>query len=354
MGDRHPLFARWSGIKPSASSPIATSVAAATYTISGTIDDSAASPLGSITVVLSGDASDSTTTAVDGTYSFTVEDGSYVVTPTPPAGKEFGPASTNVTVSGGNQTGKDFVQYLGLPYTYDFSTELAGSSGALSVEDDWTIVTGFTDAGIGTSVADNNAFTPSGVTKGASFNWDAGRDGVGVDLPDIIYGEHTGIRIAVLMFAVQADRSLLWKLANKTIAQINAGTPAVTDLYGMIAALSQDPDDLTSYARYNSETERSEHLNTDCVTNVDSRRYHWFRIEYDHTAETVVGSAVRAEDDSSIWSKSVAMHADGQAIATIGDGLKSLYLIAGQTVSSVGVVRIWIGSTSDAWPSVAP
>ncbi|MHC4120582.1 MAG: carboxypeptidase-like regulatory domain-containing protein [Planctomycetota bacterium] len=317
---------RWLGIAIGAQNP-PDSAPAPTYDITGTIDDSAASPLESITVVLSGDASDSTATAGDGTYSFTVENGSYTVTPTAPAGKEFGPSSINVTVSGGNQTGKDFVQYLEIPYA---------------------------EATIGTGVTDNNAFTPAGVTKGASWNWNGGRDGVGVDFPDIINGAYTGIRIAVLMFANEANRTLIWKLLNKTIAQVNAGTPAYDELYGMVGTLSADPDQLTSYARYNSESERSEHSGTSCGANCDSRRWHWFRIQFDHTAETVVGSCVRAEDDSQIWSQSTAMHADGQAIATIGDGLKSMYILAAESTSSVGVTRIWVGSTSDAWPSVAP
>ena len=81
-----------------------------TYTISGTINDSAGAGLSGVTVTLTGDASDSTTTAGDGTYSFTgVKSGSYAVTPTK-SGSTFSPTSANVTVSGADAVAATMAQ----------------------------------------------------------------------------------------------------------------------------------------------------------------------------------------------------------------------------------------------------
>ena len=75
------------------------------YSISGTISGDIAT---GVTVTLSGDASDSVVTGGDGTYVFEdLPDGDYTVTPSL-TGYTFSPASTNVTINNGNQSGKDF------------------------------------------------------------------------------------------------------------------------------------------------------------------------------------------------------------------------------------------------------
>ncbi len=79
----------------------------ATYTISGTIT-SGGSGVSSVTVNLSGAASKSTTTDSSGNYSFTgLANGSYRVTPSK-TGCTFSPTYIDVTISGANQTGKNF------------------------------------------------------------------------------------------------------------------------------------------------------------------------------------------------------------------------------------------------------
>ena len=79
-----------------------------TYTISGDIVDGAAAAIEGVTVTLTGDASDSTTTDASGDYAFTgLVDGSYTVTPTK-TGNTFAPTSDNVTISGASDT-SDFV-----------------------------------------------------------------------------------------------------------------------------------------------------------------------------------------------------------------------------------------------------
>lgn len=81
----------------------------ATYALSGQVTLQSGAAAGNVQVSLSGAASQVTHTADDGTYSFaSVSDGSYTVTPAS-SGYTFEPASLNVTVSGQNVTGVDFV-----------------------------------------------------------------------------------------------------------------------------------------------------------------------------------------------------------------------------------------------------
>ena len=77
------------------------------YEISGSLGAAGAGA----TVVLSGAASASTTADGSGNYSFlTLYNGAYVVTPTPPAGYRFTPASHAETVANANITGVNFTQ----------------------------------------------------------------------------------------------------------------------------------------------------------------------------------------------------------------------------------------------------
>jgi len=75
------------------------------YSISGTISGDVKE---GVTVSLSGDASKSTTTAADGSYSFAnLANGNYTVTPSL-NGYTFNPTSIPVTINGANQPGKNF------------------------------------------------------------------------------------------------------------------------------------------------------------------------------------------------------------------------------------------------------
>ena len=77
------------------------------YEISGTITGSP--PIAGVTVTLTGDYGDSTTTDAAGEYAFSsILNGSYTVTPTK-TGYTFVPVSIAVTVYNADQTGKDFV-----------------------------------------------------------------------------------------------------------------------------------------------------------------------------------------------------------------------------------------------------
>jgi hypothetical protein len=82
-----------------------TQIAGTTYTITGTVSGAVQS---GVTITLTGTATASTTTAGDGTYSFSgLSAGSYTVTPSK-TGYTFSPASLNPTVTSSNVTGQDF------------------------------------------------------------------------------------------------------------------------------------------------------------------------------------------------------------------------------------------------------
>ena len=96
---------------------VAGSVQAPTFSISGNVG------IAGVTVSLTGDASQSTTSDGSGNYSFSgVLNGNYVVTPTK-TGYTFAPTSHSETVSGGNLTGVNFVatQQSGDGFAMDFN-----------------------------------------------------------------------------------------------------------------------------------------------------------------------------------------------------------------------------------------
>lgn len=79
--------------------------AAPTYSISGTISGDISQ---GVTLILSGDASTTTTSGVDGTFSFAeLSDGSYTVRPRYP-GYMFDPVNRSVAINGANESGIDF------------------------------------------------------------------------------------------------------------------------------------------------------------------------------------------------------------------------------------------------------
>jgi len=82
-------------------------VTASTYSISGRVTLNGAG-LSGVTMTLSGAASGSAATDASGNYAFTgLANGTYTVTPSK-TGYTFTPSSLSVTLSGANQTGKDF------------------------------------------------------------------------------------------------------------------------------------------------------------------------------------------------------------------------------------------------------
>jgi len=120
-------------------------------TVSGVVQEG-------VTVELSGSASQSTTTASDGTYSFSVPDGSYTVTASLD-GYVFAPPNQSAAVSGADVIGKDF---LAANLYDDFS---AGISGDL-----WTAgPRQVTPSGAGLVLAHSMSTLEAGTSYGVSM-----------------------------------------------------------------------------------------------------------------------------------------------------------------------------------------
>ena len=126
------------------------------WSITGNIVDGAAAAIEGVTVTLTGDASDSTTTDASGDYAFTgLVDGSYTVTPTK-TGNTFAPTSDNVTISGASDT-SDFAGSALYVYNLDWNDETVGQASSFG-------------AIVGTSATVQNWYTadgyaPAGLTK---------------------------------------------------------------------------------------------------------------------------------------------------------------------------------------------
>jgi hypothetical protein len=121
-----------------------------------------------VTITLTGDASDSTTTAVDGTYSFAgLVDGDYNVEPSI-AGYTFAPTDTDVTISGADDTDNDFVStqvYItGLPFYIESGWEDGVSVPSFGAQpaNDWADLSDPSlDSITNISTPTINSYTPS-------------------------------------------------------------------------------------------------------------------------------------------------------------------------------------------------
>lgn len=99
-----------------------------TYSVSGTVRTSRGTPIPSVTITLSGNATGSTITDSLGRYRFTgLANGSYTVTPGM-TDYTFTPASRTVTISGVNATGQNFTGTSAVA-TYSISGKVLTSSG---------------------------------------------------------------------------------------------------------------------------------------------------------------------------------------------------------------------------------
>ena len=127
-----------------------------TYSISGTVSGAVTS---GVTVNLTGAATQNTTTASGGTYTFSgLNNGSYTVTPSY-TGYTFSPTSTAVTISGANQTGKNFTATA--VATYSISGTVSGAIAA-------GVTMTLTGAATGsTTTATGGTYTFSGLANGS-------------------------------------------------------------------------------------------------------------------------------------------------------------------------------------------
>jgi predicted small secreted protein len=109
-----------------------------TYSISGTVSDSGGSPLGGVSMALTGTSSATTQTAFDGTYTFTgLLSGAYSITPTENL-YTFSPATINVTITDSDLVSQDFTGQTG-SLTVTISPAAAVSAGAMWSVDGGTL-----------------------------------------------------------------------------------------------------------------------------------------------------------------------------------------------------------------------
>ncbi len=143
---------------------VATSLAAATYSISGTVTTSGGSALSGVTMIISGAATGSTTTDNNGNYSFTgLANGTYTVTPSP-NGYTFSSTSITVTISNGNISGQNFTGTSNASATYSISGKVLTSGGSPIAG---VTVTLSGAASASTSTSGNGTYTFAGLANGA-------------------------------------------------------------------------------------------------------------------------------------------------------------------------------------------
>jgi len=313
------------------------------WVISGYILDGDSAGIEGVTITLTGDASTETETDADGYYEFDeMYDGDYTITPTL-AGYYFTADHEDVTVDGDDVVVDTMVfpGYLTLPYTYNMS-DAVNSSGGVSQEDSWTVAPSKVDGVISTTVADANGYTPAGVTKKFIFTWDGTRAGCVHSLPSLIDPSLTSMRVAILAVSAEATATPSFFLED------NATAESKLHLY----IYGGDPTDkVTVNSNYESSTTRAEFSLYDTSVNVDYTNYHWLRAEWDFVAETVKAQVVRAETAASLYNPAVSMHADGIALGHVPSGLSEILITCQYFPINPAVAKIWIGTTSDTWPT---
>jgi len=129
------------------------------YSISGNVTLSG-SGLTGVTITLSGDSADSTTTDSSGNYSFTgLSNGTYTVTPSK-SGYTFTPSSRAATISGANQTGVNFTA--SSTATYSISGTITLSSSGLN-----GVTVNLSGSGSGSTATDSSGnYSFTGLSNG--------------------------------------------------------------------------------------------------------------------------------------------------------------------------------------------
>ncbi len=132
-------------------------LAAATYSVSGTVATARGAPIAGVTITLSGAANATTTTDANGNYTFTgLVNGAYTVTPSF-AGYTFSPLNRNVTVNNANVTGQNFTGTL-VVVTYSISGTV-GTAGGAPIAGVTLTLSGAANATIMTNAAGTYSFT---------------------------------------------------------------------------------------------------------------------------------------------------------------------------------------------------
>jgi len=142
-----------------------------TYSITGTINDADGNGLDGVTVTLTGDASDSTTTSGGGAYEFTgLSAGSYTVTPTK-AGLTFNPTSAAVTITTADKTATTMASVWAITGTINDSAG-AGLSGVTVTLSGDASATDTTDGSGAYSFGNlaNGSYTVTPTKAGSTFS----------------------------------------------------------------------------------------------------------------------------------------------------------------------------------------
>ena len=142
----------------SATTTTTTTTTSSTFNISGTVSGTV---LLGATINLTGAGTGSTTTDVNGNYSFTAfPNGSYTVVPSL-TGNTFTPASTAVTISGANVTGNNFTETVN-------AAALSSLSGMVSGAVAQNVVITLSGANTGSAVTDASGnYSFSGLAAGS-------------------------------------------------------------------------------------------------------------------------------------------------------------------------------------------
>ena len=316
------------------------------WTVSGYILDGDSAGIEDVTITLTGDDSDSTTTDADGYYEFTfLPAGDYAITPTL-SGYVFTADHEDVTVSGAavvvdTMVGENI--YIALPYTYNMSDVAPSSGGVAAQLADWDVWTTLADGTITTSIADLNSYSPSGVTKAFSVPWGASRSGIVNNIGLVVDPSLTSIRIAALFRCAQANRY------PQFFVRDSLATPL--SMFSVFASGNASPDLAYTTARYEDAFNINEIGGSSVGGDYETRWWHWLRGEWNFVTEEVIMSLYRVETASTIWTKTVSMNAAGVTLGHVPSGMDRLAILATEANTTAILAKYWIGTASDAWPT---
>jgi hypothetical protein len=297
-----------------------------TYTISGTITGASVS---GATVALTGDATDSTTSAVDGTYSFTgLSNGSYTVTPTL-TDYEFTPASIDVTISDADDIDNDFVSSLALPYIVDFDDETTGQEPSTLA---------YKPVGATVTVA---AEALEGHTKLLSCSGADGR--VYITLPAAIAAS-SGFRVQCLIRGYFTANNNFF--ASPMLTEDAPIGSAPSDYIYCEFSENESNDRIQVGGRIDSATDTN---NIDLGTNTTDNDPKYIRFEYNASTKdakvtvlTIAGATYKAEQTTNL----------GDLTGTFAD-LPYFNFEINTAFGMNKLAEIWVGEITDAWPTIS-
>ncbi len=239
--------------------------------------------------------------------------------------------------------------YLKLPFEYDVTTQVVGTSGAITAEPGWGTHALYTDPGtIVNSATDPYGNNLVGVTKTISMTYGAAQQSAFYTLPYPIDPSAKVIKFAILGFAQQPNRGLQYMALSES-----GHGPAGVQSNGLqsfsYVALTNDP--VSAYGYYNSESVETEMSAQSTGKDLDYRRYHWYRNEWNWNTNAVYVSAHRIDTNAVDASISATMTAGGQALGHVPAGLTDFGMWSVEGASTIRVARIWVGGQYDAWPT---